>query len=69
MELLDMYYLDLRSHLLETAAGLDRIERAEGGGEAVKDPRFRQLVRALDILGRDGAGRAASFLEQFSDPS
>ena len=28
MELLELYFLDMRSHLLEVAAGLDRIERA-----------------------------------------
>jgi hypothetical protein len=69
MELLELYFLDMRSHLLEVAAGLDRIERAEGGAEALKDPRFGQLIRSLEILGQTGTNRAPAFLEHFSDPA
>ncbi len=39
-ELLDMYFLDMRSALLETAAALDRIERAEGGVNIFGDLRL-----------------------------
>ena len=31
-ELLEIYFLDMRSALLETAAALDRIQRSENGG-------------------------------------
>ena len=39
-ELLDMYYLDMRSALLETAAALDRIQRANGAEAIFADPRI-----------------------------
>lgn len=67
LALLDMYYLDLRSHLLEVAAGLDRIARADRGGEALADPRCVQLIRALELLSRPGRDRARRFLELFSE--
>ncbi len=68
-ELLDMYFLDIRSHLLEAAAALDRIARAPGGKEAMSDPRCKKLVHALDILKEPGTDRAHGFLEFFSEPS
>jgi hypothetical protein len=37
-ELLDIYYLDIRCALLETAAALDRMERAGNWENAKKDP-------------------------------
>ncbi|MCX7935625.1 MAG: hypothetical protein N3A66_10255 [Planctomycetota bacterium] len=66
-ELLDMTFLELRSHLLETAAGLDRIERAKGGREIFRDPRLQKICRALNILKARGANRAERFLHLFSD--
>ena len=68
-QLLDMYFLDVRSALLETAAAFDRIERAEGGAEIFKDPRLRNLKEACDII-KDGTGnRAEKFLTLFSELS
>ena len=49
-ELLDLYFLDMRSALLETAAALDRIERAGNGSAVFRDPRIRKLTEACDIL-------------------
>ena len=68
-ELLDLYFLDLRSHLLEVAAGLDRIEQARGGAQALDDPRVRDLLVSLDLLREGGGDRARRFLELFSDPA
>jgi hypothetical protein len=67
-ELLDMYFLTMRSALLETAAALDRIERAEGGLEIFADPRIENLKKACDII-KDGTGnRAEQFQLLFSYP-
>ena len=52
-ELLDLYYLDIRSALIEAAAGMDRIQRADGGDEALLDPRLIAL--------RDGCKLAFNF--------
>jgi hypothetical protein len=68
-ELLDLYFLDLRSHLLEVAAGFDRIERAPEGDRMLADPRIENMLLALDILKERGAARACRFLELFSDLS
>ena len=67
-ELIDMYFLDARSHLLETAAVLDRIERARGGTTAMADPRIGQLVAACDLLKNSRGSRVEQFLHLFSDP-
>jgi hypothetical protein len=68
-ELLDLYYLDARSNLLETAAMMDRIERAEGGADALSDPRLASLVHACGILSDGEGNRAERFLHLFSDPA
>ena len=65
-ELTDLYYLDMRCHLLETAAALDRIER-RGGAGALDEPRVKRLRDALQILASDGGNRAERFLELFSE--
>ena len=68
-ELLDMYFFDVRSALLETAAALDRIERADGGSEIFSDPRLVNIRQALDILKNEKHNRAEQFLTLFSEPS
>lgn len=67
-ELLDLYFLEIRSHLMEAAAGFDRIERAKGGAEALKDPRVMSLFQALREFDRTGTGRVRRFLEIMSEP-
>ncbi len=64
--LLDLYYLEMRSALLETAAGFDRIRRAPGGEEALDDPRIRALSDACAILADGGAGQTRRILERLS---
>lgn len=66
-ELLDMYFLDARSQMLETAAILDRIERAEGGAEVMNDLRLKKLRDVCDILKNGSGNRAEQFLMLFSD--
>ena len=68
-ELLDIYFLDMRSALLETAATLDRIERAENGSGILSDPRIGKLAEACEILKDGKQNRAEQFLTLFSDPS
>jgi hypothetical protein len=67
-KLLDMYFFEARSHLLEAAAALDRIERAPDGPAAMADPRITQLLAACDILKNRTGNRAEQFLQLFSDP-
>ena len=66
-ELLDMFFLDSRCALLEIAAALDRIERAEGADEAFKDIRLRRLLRALRLVQNGKGNRVEQCLILFSD--
>lgn len=61
-ELLEMYYNDMRSHLLEVAAAFDRIDRA--GGTA--DPRLKRLRRLARIVADEESDRAKRFLNFLS---
>ena len=66
-ELLDMYFLEMRSALLETAAALDRLERAEGGAAILEDPRLQHIQDACDILKNGRGNRTEQFLVLFSE--
>ena len=68
-ELLDMYFLDIRSALLEVAAGLDRIERAHSEGDVFEDPRLEKLFDACEIIRKGKKNRAEQFLTLFSEPA
>ncbi len=67
-ELLDMYYLQLRCNLLEAAASFDRIQKADGFAEEVKnDSRYQNLRKSLEILASSSKTRACDFLNLFSE--
>lgn len=68
-ELLDLYFLEARSALLETAAIFDRIERAHGGTEVFHEPRVSKLMEACEIIKNVSGNRAQQFLLLFSDPA
>ena len=65
---LDLYFTEHRAKLLDIAAFLDRIDRAEG---AADPPDFRLLAvrRALQILSDGRPQRARRILELLSDPT
>lgn len=64
-QLLDLYYLDARAKLIDLAAFLDRLDRAEG--EA--DFRFNAFNNALAELQSAKNARAERILEVLSDPT
>lgn len=68
-QLLEMYFLEARSHLLETCAILDRIERADGAEAAVGDARFQTMLAACDVLKKEHGRRTEAFQRLFSEPS
>jgi hypothetical protein len=63
--LLDLYYLDARARLIDLAAFLDRLDRADG------EPDFRLAAfrSALAQLPEGGPGRAERVLIALSDPT
>lgn len=66
-ELVNLYFLDMRSALLETAAALDRIERARDGDAAFTDPRMLKLLEAAKLLHSAQHNRAEQFQILFSE--
>ena len=64
-QLLDLYYLEARSKLIDVAAFLDRMDRANGEG----DFRLTALLNALPELQRTDASRAEHVLKSLSDPT
>ena len=64
-QLLDLYFMDARSKLIDIAAFLDRLDRA--GGEA--DFRLAAFRTALRELSRTDPSRAKEVLMSLSDPT
>ena len=62
-ELLDLYFLEARSKVIDLAAFLDRLDRADGSA----DFRLGALTRALEELKRTGGSRAEQVLLSLSD--
>ncbi len=64
---LDLYFIEARSKLVDVAAFLDRIERA-GGDDDYRMRAFRAALVALAAEG-GGARHAENVLLAFSDPT
>lgn len=64
-QVLDLYFLDARHKLVELAAFLDRVERADGGD----DFRLKCFRGALAELSGSGKHKAKRVLLAFSDPT
>lgn len=65
-EVLDREFLDVRKRLIDLAATLDRIDRAEGAPS--DDPRLDNIRRSLEILSGDTPDRAEQIQLLFSLP-
>ncbi len=64
-ELLDLYYLEARAKLIDVAAFLDRLERAEGA----PDFRLTAFTQALTQLDLAQGSRVERVLASLSDPT
>ena len=64
-QLLDLYFMDARSKLIDLAAFLDRIERAKGPDD-FRISSFRDAMHALSSSATD---RAEKVLLALSDPT
>jgi hypothetical protein len=65
-ELLNQEFLEIRARLLQVAAALDRLERAEG--DVSRDQRRMDLDRAVRVLLESGTERAEKLQKIFSLP-
>lgn len=63
-EVLDREFLEIRAKLLQIAAALDRIGRADGSTEG--DRRLRQIEQALDVVASPQPDRAQRLQMIFS---
>lgn len=63
--ILDLYFLDARARLIDIAAFMDRVDRADGGDDFRYDA-FRAALKALESGKPD---RAEEVLLAFSDPT
>lgn len=64
-QLLDLYYLEARAKLIDLAAFLDRLDRAEGEG----DFRLTAFAKAMKQLQPGTPSRAERVLGALSDPT
>jgi hypothetical protein len=64
-QILDIYFLDARHKLIELAAFLDRVERADGKD----DFRLKSFRDALGELTNNKKEKAKNVLLAFSDPT
>jgi len=65
-QLLNRDFLEVRAKILELAACLDRLERADGS--VADDPRMKQVYQGLEALDSIGAKRAEQVQLLFSLP-
>jgi hypothetical protein len=63
---LNREFLEIRARLLQLAASLDRLDRADGS--ATSDGRLDKIRVALEILGGDESDRAEKIQLLFSRP-
>ena len=65
-QVLDREFLSIRCRLLDLAAGMDRVDRAEG--RVADDPRWQQLYQAIDAIAGPNGNRAERAQLVFSLP-
>ncbi|MCC7153793.1 MAG: hypothetical protein IT161_04400 [Bryobacterales bacterium] len=68
-QIVDEYFIENRTKLLDIAAFLDRIERSSDQEDPSKDFRLRVFRKALDILSEDGQSRVLRMQMLLSDPT
>jgi len=65
LQVLDLYFMDARSKLIDLSAFMDRVQRADGP----EDFRLAAFRTALKALHGDKPERAKSVLLSLSDPT
>ena len=64
-QVLDLYFMDARCKLIDLAAFIDRVDRADGQ----EDFRMKAFREALGELTKNNPDRARQVLLAFSDPT
>lgn len=66
LDVLNREFLSIRSRLIDLAAAIDRVGRADG--QVADDPRWRQLQQAIGVIASPDGNRAERLLMTFSLP-
>lgn len=69
IDILDLYFIENRSRIMDIASFLDRIDRYEGAEEAKADFRYQAFLRILDITREGAKDRARAVQVALSDPT
>lgn len=67
-QIFDRVFLETRAKLLEVAATLDRLDRAEGTDDVRNDFRMEQIRKSIDLIQNGSDDRAEQLQIIFSDP-
>ena len=68
-EIIDLYFIENRSRVLDIASFLDRIDRYEGANEAKTDFRYQAIMKVIELLKESGGNRTKSIQLALSDPT
>ena len=68
-QLIDEYFIENRTKLLDLAAFLDRLDRASDGDNGERDFRIEAFREALQALCVQKPGRVTQIQRIFSDPT
>ena|SRR5256885_15906145 len=66
-QIIDEYFIENRTRLLEVAAFLERIDRSANGGDAHEDFRMTAFHRALHVLASNATDKMEQIQFIFSD--
>jgi hypothetical protein len=68
-QVIDEYFIENRTRILELAAFLDRLERSVDGVAWASDFRMQAFSRALDVLAATSTDKMKQVQLLFSDPT
>lgn len=68
-DILDLYFIENRSRILDIASFLDRIDRYPDADKAHADYRYQALVKIIGMLGQSGESRTKAIQVALSDPT
>mgnify|MGYP000873751017 CR=1 FL=1 len=68
-QVVDLYFIENRSRILDIASFLDRVDRYPGADEAKADYRYQAFVEALRIVLDASSGRTKAVQVSLSDPT
>jgi len=68
-DILDLYFIENRSRILDIASFLDRIDRYEGADAARADYRYQALMNIIGLLSEPTGARTKAIQLALSDPT